>query len=154
MCFVCVEIVFCDAGVRTRFRMDFRMIFCKRATKQKQCQTGVFCPPFFIFLQPGPPQIQQNLCQRPYRVECTGSLPNSEVKRRRARLVLGWGTAREDLRVLLAFCFRIPTVRLHPFVGSFLVKTAQATYACASGHTASKAPDLFRTPKLSGAGPG
>ena len=43
-------------------------------------------------------------CQRPYRVECTGSLPNSEVKRRRARLVLGWGTAREDLRVLLAFC--------------------------------------------------
>ena len=42
--------------------------------------------------------------QRPYRVECTGSLPNSEVKRRRARLVLGWGTAREDLRVLLAFC--------------------------------------------------
>ena len=43
------------------------------------------------------------LRQRPYRVECTGSLPNSEVKRRRARLVLGWGTAREDLRVLLAF---------------------------------------------------
>ena len=41
--------------------------------------------------------------QRPYRVECTGSLPTSEVKRRRARLVLGWGTAREDLRVLSAF---------------------------------------------------
>ena len=40
---------------------------------------------------------------RPYRVECTGSLPTSEVKRRRARLVLG-GTAREDLRVLPAFC--------------------------------------------------
>ena len=40
---------------------------------------------------------------RPYRVECTGSLPTSEVKRRRARLVLGWGTAREALRVLLAF---------------------------------------------------
>ena len=40
----------------------------------------------------------------PYRVECTGSLPTSEVKRRRARLVLGWGTAREDLRVLSAFC--------------------------------------------------
>ena len=40
---------------------------------------------------------------RPYRVECTGSLPNSEVKRRRARLVLGWGTAREDLRVPPAF---------------------------------------------------
>ena len=40
---------------------------------------------------------------RPYRVECTGPLPTSEVKRRRARLVLGWGTAREDLRVLPAF---------------------------------------------------
>ena len=39
---------------------------------------------------------------RPYRVECAGSLPTSEVKRRRARLVLGWGTAREDLRVLPA----------------------------------------------------
>ena len=40
---------------------------------------------------------------RPYRVECTGSLATSEVKRRRARLVLGWGTAREDFRVLPAF---------------------------------------------------
>ena len=40
--------------------------------------------------------------RRPYRVECTGSLLTSEVKRRRARLVLGWGTAREDLRVLSA----------------------------------------------------
>ena len=41
--------------------------------------------------------------QRPYRVECTGSLPNSEVKRRRARIVPGWGTAWEHLRVLSAF---------------------------------------------------
>jgi hypothetical protein len=41
--------------------------------------------------------------RRPYRVECTGSLLTSEVKRRRARLVLGWGTAREDRRVLSAF---------------------------------------------------
>ena len=41
--------------------------------------------------------------RRPYRVECTGSLPTSEVKRRRVRLVLGWGTAREELRVLSAF---------------------------------------------------
>ena len=41
--------------------------------------------------------------RRPYRVEYTGSLLTSEVKRRRARLVLGWGTAREDLRVLSAF---------------------------------------------------
>ena len=45
-----------------------------------------------------------NLCRRrPYRVECTGSLLTSEVKQRRARSVLGWGTAWEDLRVLSAF---------------------------------------------------
>ena len=43
------------------------------------------------------------ICWRPYHVECTGSLLTSEVKRHRARLVLGWGTAREDLRVLSAF---------------------------------------------------
>ena len=47
---------------------------------------------------------------RPYRVEHTGSLLTSEVKRHRARLVLGWGTAREDLRVLPA---------LHPVLASF-----------------------------------
>ncbi len=41
--------------------------------------------------------------QRPYFVEYTRSHPNSEVKRRKARSVLGWGTAREDLRVLPAF---------------------------------------------------
>ena len=41
--------------------------------------------------------------RRPYRVECTGSLPTSEVKRRRAQLVLGWGTAWEHFRVLSAF---------------------------------------------------
>ena len=40
---------------------------------------------------------------RPYRVECTGSLSTSEVKRLRARIVLGWGTAWEVLRVLPAF---------------------------------------------------
>ena len=37
--------------------------------------------------------------------ENTGSLLTSEVKRRRARSVLGWGTAWEDLRVLSAFAF-------------------------------------------------
>ena len=41
---------------------------------------------------------------RPYYDECTGSLLNSEVKRRKARLVLGSGTAWEPLRVLTAFC--------------------------------------------------
>ena len=51
--------------------------------------------------------LDKDLRWRPYHVECTGSLPNSEVKRRRARLVLGWGTAREDLRVLPAFHFQL-----------------------------------------------
>ena len=43
------------------------------------------------------------ICWRPYHVECTGSLLTSEVKRHRARLVLGWGTAREHPQVLSAF---------------------------------------------------
>jgi hypothetical protein len=38
---------------------------------------------------------EANVC-----VACTGSLRTSEVKRHMARLVLGWGTAWEDLRVL------------------------------------------------------
>ena len=42
-------------------------------------------------------------CWRPYRVECTRSLSTSEVKRHRAQLVLGWGTAWEAFRVLPAF---------------------------------------------------
>ena len=33
---------------------------------------------------------------------CTKSLPTSEVKRHRARLITGWGTAREVLKVLSA----------------------------------------------------
>ena len=52
--------------------------------------------------------------QRPYRDEYTGSLPNSEVNRRRARSVLGWGTAWEALWVLLAF------LRLSGFLWIFL----------------------------------
>ena len=57
--------------------------------------------------------------RRPYRVECTGSLPTSEVKRRRARLVLGWGTAWEDLRVLSAFMLQPPGGRLLCFNASW-----------------------------------
>ena len=38
--------------------------------------------------------------------ENTGSLLTSEVKRHRARLVLGWGTAWEDPWMLSAFCKR------------------------------------------------
>ena len=40
--------------------------------------------------------------QRPYHVEHTGSRPITEVKQRRARLVLGWVTAWEH-RVPLPF---------------------------------------------------
>ena len=43
--------------------------------------------------------------QRPYCIEYTRSHPNSEVKRCKARSVLGWGTAWEVLRVLLALFF-------------------------------------------------
>ena len=39
---------------------------------------------------------------RPHYAKCTGSHPNSEVKRHKARWVLRWGTARET-RVLPAF---------------------------------------------------
>ena len=46
---------------------------------------------------------KRKYCQRPYCVECTGSHLNSEVKPRKARIVLGWVTAREVLRVLLTF---------------------------------------------------
>ena len=51
------------------------------------------------------PFCDQSFRQRPYCVEYTRSHPNSEVKLRKARSVLGWGTAWEALRVLLAFIF-------------------------------------------------
>ena len=44
--------------------------------------------------------------QRPYHVEYTSSRSITEVKQRRARLVLGWETAWEH-RVLLAFYFLV-----------------------------------------------
>ena len=48
--------------------------------------------------------------RRPNLVECTGTLPTSEVKRRRARLILGWGTAQEDQSAasVFAFAFSLP----------------------------------------------
>ena len=55
--------------------------------------------------------------RRPYRVECTGSLSTSEVKQRRARLVLGWGTAWEDPWVLSAFDFLVGTLAKCVFSG-------------------------------------
>ena len=65
----------------------------------------VFITVFFVVIKR---YVEGSLeCQRPYCVENTGSLPNSEVKHRKARIVLGWVTAREVLRVLLAFLFII-----------------------------------------------
>ena len=43
--------------------------------------------------------------QRPYHVESTGSHPNTEVKQRRAWLVLGWVTAWEHQVLLTFFIF-------------------------------------------------
>lgn len=42
--------------------------------------------------------------QRPYHVEYTGSRPITEVKQRRAWLVLGWVTAWEHHVLLAFFC--------------------------------------------------
>ena len=61
-----------------------------------------FSPPLHPFLYK---RYFSRLCrQRPYHVESTGSRPITEVKQRRARLVLGWVTAWEH-RVLLATFF-------------------------------------------------
>ena len=68
--------------------------------------------------------------RRPYRVECTGSLSTSEVKQHRARSVLGWGTAWEDLRVLSA---------LFPFApGPTLLIDSQGTRPPTAEHSATQ----------------
>ena len=62
--------------------------------------------------------------QRPYSVEHTRSHLNSEVKQPKARSVLGWGTAWEVLRVLLAFCARVCLhwhKRLMPMASELLI---------------------------------
>ena len=52
------------------------------------------------------------LCQRPYHVESTGSRPITEVKQRRARLVLGWVTAWESLVLLTKVFALFPSIIL------------------------------------------
>ena len=47
--------------------------------------------------------ISSVCCQRPYHVESTGSRPITEVKQRRAWLVLGWVTAWEHRVLLTSF---------------------------------------------------
>ena len=57
----------------------------------------------FYFLRPSYVKSDQRLliggayCLRPYHDEYTRSRPITEVKHRRARIVLGWGTAWEHL---------------------------------------------------------
>ncbi|KAF4756144.1 hypothetical protein FOZ63_027957, partial [Perkinsus olseni] len=63
----------------------------------EQCTAELGCPR--LWGPEGPISEQKVARQRPYCVEYTGSHPNSEVKRRKARIVLGWGTAREVLRL-------------------------------------------------------
>ena len=58
--------------------------------------------------------------QRPYHVEYTSSRSITEVKQRRARLVLGWETAWEH-RVLLAFYFLV--LQLECFQTKFWLRT-------------------------------
>ena len=82
--------------------------------------------------------LRNCICWRPYRVECTGSLLTSEVKRRRARLVLGWGTAREDLRVLSAFVCDACAAGAQPnfaCVPMRCVAPEAACRACLTAHT-------------------
>ena len=50
--------------------------------------------------------------QRPYHVENTGSRPITEVKQRRARIVLGWVTAWEHRVLLATFFFFLLTLHL------------------------------------------
>ena len=114
--------------------------------------------------------------QRPYFVEHTRSHPNSEVKRRKARSVLGWGTAREALRVLLAFlkfyfllankyvtriellkvqtCNGYTIILVYPCGKMLSVVDEVRPLAFANGHTSSNIPDPIRTRKSSDERPG
>ena len=58
---------------------------------------------------------KESVCQRPYHVESTGSRPITEVKQRRARLVLGWVTAWESLVLLTKVFALFPPIILVSF---------------------------------------
>ena len=76
------------------------------ATKRRSAALALVCwaAPRCCKLSHAPTQTchSKSLAAIPRRMHRISSA--SEVKRRRARFVLGWGTAREDLRVLPAFC--------------------------------------------------
>ena len=77
------------------------------------------------------------LRRRPYRDEYTGSLSNSEVNRRRARSVLGWGTAWEVLWVLPAFFISSVPTQVIQLRGCWLTHLCNNTISPAHSNTAS-----------------
>ena len=68
---------------------------------------------------------------------------------------MGWGFSRTLAVMVVALRARhLPTAALLIKNVLLLVPCGARAGAFADGHTASNAPDLFRPPKLSGAGPG
>ena len=87
---------------------------------------------FYIFWSlrfPSEPFEEYVRCQRPYCIEYTRSHPNSEVKRCKARSVLGWGTAWEVLRVLLAFVKVFMSIKT-----SYAMQSSEVLSICMSFH--------------------
>ena len=71
------------------------------------------------------PASQHCSRQRPYFVEYARSHLNPEAKRRKARSVLGWGTAWEALRVLLAFFLAWVAAKFRTLQYSTLIEPQQ-----------------------------
>ena len=70
-------------------------------TKIKNFFIGLTLKKDYVYIDP----LSTPCRQRPYHVEHTGSRPITEVKQRRAGLVLGWVTAWEHLVLLANFFF-------------------------------------------------
>ena len=82
-----------------------------------------------------------NVRCRPYSAEYTGSHLNSEVKQWKARLVLGWGTPRELLRVLTAF---MSSKLLHELRSSYVtLLKASHCWHCAARRLLYSAPEYL-----------
>ena len=93
---------------------------------------------------------------RPYRVECTGSLLTSEVKQRRARSVLGWGTAWEDLRVLSAFRLAFDAKGVFCEIDELIAGPSKHRYRCCpeSNHSRMRNSRLQKLSKFKASGHG
>ena len=99
---------------------------------------------------------QRIFCRRPYRVECTGSLLTSEVKQRRARSVLGWGTAWEDLRVLSAFRLAFDPKGVFCEIDELIAGPSKHRYRCCpeSNHSRMRNSRLQKLSKFKASGHG